>query len=192
MTTLAMPSALTSPLPNKLLPRRPTLSHKRNLEEANSQSAAKKPRVSFDSNVEVRVVGQWGKTPEFIQEEVGRALEKQAQGDDSSYHEVKDIYSANKSSENEPSTTLLHHYTAALISNVSLLNKTRSDLVYAVLSSPWLGRSEEYTTLYTRFLANLVSAHGVYLADVLRMLVENLTAGESWQARHVGVSLTKV
>lgn len=187
MNTLARPSELPSTVPTKLLPGRPTLIRKRiNLEDASSQSSqssTKKPKVSFSSDVEVRVVGAWEKSPELIQEEVGRALEKHARGDDSSYLEVKDIYSANKSTEHEPSTTTLRNYTAALIGNVSLLNKSRSDLVYAILNSPWLERSEDYTTIYTRFLANLVSAQGVYLADALRMLVENLTAGKSSSAK---------
>lgn len=190
MTTLARPSGLSSAVPTKLLPRRHTLIRKRpELEEASSPSSAKKPKVSFNSNVEVRYVGEWEKTPELIQEMVGRALEKQARGDDSSYLEVKDIYSADKTTENEPSTATLRNYTAALIGNVSLLNKSRSDLVYAILDSPWLKRPEDYAILYIRFLANLVSAQGVYLSDALRMLVENLTAGESSLTRRGGKML---
>lgn len=190
MTTFARPPGPPSAVPTKLLPGRHTLIRKRlELEEASSPSSAKKPKVSFNSNVEVRVVGEWEKTPELIQEEVGRALEKQARGDDSSYLEVKDIYSADKTTENEPSTTTLRNYTAALIGSVSLLNKSRSDLVYAILESPWLQRPEEYATIYIRFLANLVSAQGVYLSDALRMLVENLTAGESSLIRHGGTML---
>jgi RNA polymerase I-specific transcription initiation factor RRN3 len=184
MTTLAMPHGLPSAVPTKLLPGRPTLIRKRiNPEEASSPSLAKKLKVSFSSNVEIRVVGEWEKTPELIQEEVGQALEKHARGDDSSYLDIKAIYSAEKHTKDVPSTTALRNYTAALLSNVSSLNKSCSELVYAVLNSPWLGRSEEYVNLYIRFLANLVSAHGVYLADTLRMLVENLTTGESSSAK---------
>lgn len=180
MNTLARPGELQSASPTKLLPGRPTLIRKRiNLEESSSPSSPKKPKVSFSSDVEVRVVGAWEKSPNLIQEEVGRALEQHARGDISSYLEVKDIYSPNKNTENEPSTATLQNYTTALIGNVSLLDKSCSDLVYAILNSPWLARSDEYATLFTRFLANLVSAQGVYLADALRMLVENLTASKS-------------
>ena len=184
MPTLARPTELQSALPTKLLPGRPTLIRKRNsIEEASSPSSVKKPKVSFSSDVEVRVVEAWEKSPYLIQEEVGRALEKHSHGDISSYLEVKEIYSPNKSSENEPSIATLHNYTTALIGHVSLLNKSCSDLVYATLNSPWLARPDEYATLYTRFLANLVSAQGIYLADALRMLVENLTAGRSSSAK---------
>lgn len=180
MNTLARAGELQSTLPTKLLPGRPSLTHKRiHVEEVDSSRLAKKPKVSFSSDVEIRIVDAWEKSPKIIQEEVGRALEKHARGDNSSYLEVKDIYSSNKNVGNEPSTAILRNYTAALIGNVSQLNKSCSDLVYAILNSPWLARSDEYATLYTRFLANLVSAQGVYLADALRMLVENLTASKS-------------
>ena len=183
MNTLARPGELQSTLPAKLLPGRPSLTQKRiHVEEVDSSRLAKKPKVSFSSDVEIRILDAWEKSPKSIQEEVGRALEKHARGDTSSYLEVKDIYSSNKSAENEPSTAILRNYTAALIGNVSLLNKSCSDLVYAILNSSWLARSDEYATLYTRFLANLVSAQGGYLADALRMLVENLTASKSWSA----------
>lgn len=183
MDTLAGPGELQPALPQKLLPGRPTLARKRiNLEEPSSPTSAKKPKVSFSSDVEVRVLETWEKSPKSIQDEVGRALEKHASGDASSYLEVKDIYSSNKNTESEPSTATLRNYTTALIGNVSLLNKSCSDLVYAILNSPWLARSDEYASLYTRFLANLVSAQGVYLADALRMLVENLTASKSSSA----------
>jgi RNA polymerase I-specific transcription initiation factor RRN3 len=186
MTTLATRSGgFPSATPTKLLPARPTTNRKRAIsEEASTPSSVKRSKVSFNSNVEVRVVEEWEKTPELIQEEVGRALEKQAWGDDSSYLEVKAIYSAKKRTEDEPSTNTLRNYTVALLSNVSSLNKSRSDLVYAVLNSPWLGRSEEYTNVYTRFLANLVCAQGIYLADALRMLVDNLTASKSFSTNN--------
>ena len=191
MNTLARPGELQSTLPTKLLPGRPTLASKRIIiEETGSPRLAKKLKVSFSSDVEVRLLDVWEKSPKLIQEEVGRALEKHACGDPSSYLEVKDIFSANKIAENEPSTATLRSYTAALIGNVSLLNKSCSDLVYSILNSPWLSRSDEYATLYTRFLANLVSAQGVYLADALRMLVENLTASKSSSARHTSKILT--
>lgn len=184
MNTLARPGELQSTFPTKLLPGRPTLTRKRiNVEEAGSPSLAKKPKVSFSPDVEVRVVGAWEKSPKLVQEEVARALEKHASGDTSSYLELKDIYSPNKSAESEPSTATLRNYTTALIGNVSLLDKSCSDLVYAILNSLWLARSDEYSNLYTRFLANLVSAQGVYLVDALRMLVENLTASKSSSAK---------
>lgn len=121
----------------------------------------------------------WEKAPQLIQEEVRRALEQHALGDASDYDQVKDIYAANSKVEDGPSTSTLRNYTQALLGNVSLLNRSCSSLVHAVLESQWLGRQDNYFILYVRFLANLASAQGVFRADVLRMLVANLAAGLS-------------
>lgn len=179
MSTVSQAAGLTTPAVTKPLLRRPTLGRKYDdMEEVSTPKSGKRAKVTFDSDVEVRVMGEWEKAPEFIQEEVRRALERHVMGDSSIYVQVKDIYRRYKNSEDEPSDTTLQNYTAALLSNVSSLNKSRSDLVYAVLNSQWLGRQEDYIRLYVRFLANLVSAQGVFLADTLRMLVENLTIGK--------------
>ena len=168
-----MPAAATKPLL-----RRPTLSRKRDDgDDIYPSSPAKRTKVTFDSDVEVRVMGDWEKAPELVQEEVRRALEKHATGDDSIYNQVKGIYIAREDPGDEPSSTTMKNYTKALIGNASLLNKSCSALVYAVIGSKWLGREEDYVNLHTRLLAHLVTAHGGFLADVLRMLVENLTAG---------------
>lgn len=45
-----------------------------------------------------------------------------------------------------------------------------------IIRSEWLGRSDDYVSLFTRLLANIVTAQGMFLADVLKMLVDNLTA----------------
>ena len=168
------PAAATKPLP-----RRPTLSRKRDdSDDEYASSQSKRTKVTFDSDVEVRVMGDWEKAPELVQEEVRRALAKHAMGDDSDYDRVKCIYTAKEDVEDEPSSNTIKNYTRALIGSASSLNQSCSDLVYAVLGSQWLGREGDYVQLYVRLLANLAHAHGETLADVLRMLVDNLTAGE--------------
>ncbi len=168
----SVPAVTTKPLP-----RRPTLSRKRDdSDDAYPSSVVKRTKVTFDSDVEVRVMGDWEKAPELVQEEVRRALEKHAMGDDSGYDQVKGIYIAKENAEDEPSSTTMKNYTRALIGSASSLNKSCSDLVYAVLGSQWLGRDGAYVELYVRLLAHLATAHGGFLVDVLRMLVENLTA----------------
>lgn len=169
------PIATSTPKP---LIRRPTLVRKRDDDdEAPPSSPGKKARVTFDSAVEVRVVNDWEKAPHLIHEEVRRAFTKRALGDNSGYHSLKNVYAKKKPSEEEIGPSTMNNYTMALLANVSLLNKSNPDLVHAVLSSDWLGRTEDYVALYVRLLGNLVSAHGVFLADVVRMLVNNLTAG---------------
>lgn len=178
MSALSRASRPVPPSVTKTLQRRPTLVRKRSgVEDDSPPSPEKRAKVSFDSNVEVRVLGDWEKAPQLIQEEVRHALEQHTLGDKSGYLRVKDVYAVKDKVEDEPSNITLRNYTSALLGNVSSLNRSCSDLVYAVLKHQWLARLDDYVNLYIRFLANLVSAQGVFLADVLRMLVDNLRTG---------------
>lgn len=177
MSTIQRPAGPVAAATPKPLLRRSTLVRKReDDDEAPPSSPPKKSRVTFDSDVEVMVVSAWEKAPHLIQEEVRRAFTKRVSGDDSGYDKLKDVYSRNKANEEGMDPATMKNYTIALLANVSALNKSNSDLVHAVLNSDWLGRTEDYVALYVRLLANLVSSQGVFLADVVRMLVNNLTA----------------
>ena len=159
------------------LPRRPTLVRKRdNDDELPPSNLGKRARVTFDSDVEIRTVGEYEKAPELVQEEVRSAFQKRACDDNTGYERIKTMYSKKEDEEEEPSSATLRSYTIALLGNISSLNKSSADLVRVILRSEWLGREEEYVSLFVRLLANLVSAQGSFLAETLRMLVENLTA----------------
>ncbi|MCJ1401574.1 hypothetical protein MMC11_004790 [Xylographa trunciseda] len=165
------------PAPTKQPVRRPTLVRKRDDTDSDADRArtpsspSKRLKVSFDNEVEVKVMDDWEKAPAVVREEVRRALERHAQGDDSAYDRVKEIYTTKPTAEDAPSSTTLRNYTAALLSSVSGLNRSCSGLVHAVLQSAWIVRDEDYVALFLRLLGNLVSAQGLYLGDVLRMLV---------------------
>lgn len=179
MVTASMPLG-NAPTPNtKVPPRKSTLSRKREDDDLLLPSSpSKRSKVSFDSDVEVRLVEEWEKTPTVVQEGVRRALLKRASGDSTSYEQVKAIYTPVRGNQEETSPATLRNYTFALLNNVSMLNKDCNDLVHAVLGSDWLSRPEGYVYLFTQFLANLISAQTLYLPDVLRMLVENITASK--------------
>ncbi|KAL9102770.1 MAG: hypothetical protein Q9163_002132 [Psora crenata] len=138
-------------------------------------SPSKRARVTFDLDVEVHTVAKYEKAPELIQEEVRSAFQKRVLGDDTGYEKLKAVYTKGDNEEDELSSTTLKNYTVALLGNISSLTAATSDLVRLVLKSDWLGREEEYVTLFMRLLANLVTARGVFLVDTLRMLVDNLT-----------------
>lgn len=177
-STIQRPGGPIAAATPKSLLRRPTLVRKReDDEDAPPSSPGKKPKVTFDSDVEVRVVSDWAKTPHLIQEEVRRAFAKRALGDDSGYDRLKDVYAKKERNEEELGPTTVMNYTVSLLANVSALNKSNSDLVHAIITSEWLGRTEDYVALFVRLLANLSSAQGAFLEDVVRMLVINLTAG---------------
>ena len=184
MSTIQRPVGPIAAVTPKALPRRSTLVRKReDDDEAAPSSPGKKPRVTFDSDVEVRVVNDWEKAPHLIQEEVRRAFMKRTLGDDSGYNKLKEVYSKKQAHEEDMSQATIKNYTIALLANVSALNKSNSDLVHAVLNSEWLGRTEDYVAIYVRLLANLVSTQGVFLVDVVRMLVNSLTAGKTLSLR---------
>ena len=172
-------AALAAPV--KTSARRPTLVRKRDDtdfgtdRDATPLSLSKKAKVTFDNEVEVRVMDEWEKAPAVVREEVRRALERHVLGDDSGYDRVKEIYRRKTSAEDTPSTATVRNYTAALLSNVSALNRSCSGLVSTVLRSDWTGMPDDYVSLYLRFLGNLVSAQGAYLGDVLRMSVGYLS-----------------
>ena len=192
MSTLQRPLGPIAAATPKSLLRRSTLVRKRDDdEEAPLSSPGKRPRVTFDSDVEVRVVSDWEKAPHIIQEEVRRAFAKRALGDDSGYDKLRNVYSRNnKGNGEELSPATIKNYTISLLANVSALNKSNSDLVHTVLSSDWLGRSEDYVIVFVRLLATIVSAQGIFLEDVVRILVNSLTAGESRSLQTLETLLT--
>ncbi|MCJ1478444.1 hypothetical protein MMC13_007124 [Lambiella insularis] len=170
----ALPASLKTPM------KRPTLVRKRDDTAAESgtdatpSSPSKRLKVSFDSDVEVKVMDDWEKAPAITREEVRRALERRAQGESSAYERVKEVYTTKSTAEDAPSSNTLRNHTAALLSCVSALDRSCSDLVHDILESEWIDRDEEYVALFLRLLGNLVSAQGAYLGDVLRMLVGHL------------------
>lgn len=178
MTTTPRPAG-PIPTPTKTPSRRSTLVRKRDeMENGSSPAPAKRAKVTFDERVEVQDVHDWEKAPEVILEEVHRTLQRHAHGEESGYDGLKNIYQTGKKDTKSVSSVAIRSYTAALLSNISFLNKSCSDLVHAVLNSQWLGREDDYVKVYLRLVANIVSSQGLFLGEVLGMLVENLTAGE--------------
>lgn len=160
--------------------RRPTLVRKRDEnDDRSSPLRTKKIKVTFDDNVEVKNLQEWEKAPELVQDEVRRALQMHAIGDDSGYHEIKNIYDPEAGEAEGRSPNTLKNYTTALLSNVTALNKSCSSLVYAVLKSSWINLADDYVAMYVRLLAHLVSTQGTFLPDVFDMLVQILIDGES-------------
>lgn len=162
------------PLPSASIPIRT----RNDSDDEGPSRPKKRTKNKSDSDIDDRTMGDFEKVPQLIREEVRCALEQHAQGDDDGYLCIKKIYASKRMIEDEPSTAKLRLYTMALLGNVSSLNRSRSELVHTVLNSKWLGRNEDYATLFVRFTANLASTQGVFLVDVLQMLVDNLTAGK--------------
>ncbi|KAG8527015.1 uncharacterized protein KY384_008444 [Bacidia gigantensis] len=174
-----MPSSSIQRVPpsSQDLPRRSSLVRRRDDDDDTIPSSpSKRPRVTWDSDVEVRTVGENEKAPELILEEVRIAFRDKASGDWSRYERLKAVYNDTQDNDTQPTPTTLRNYTIALLANVSSLNKTTTDLVRKVISSEWLGRESEYVVLFMRLLGSLNTAQPIFLESSLNMLVENLTA----------------
>ncbi|KAL8632370.1 hypothetical protein Q9189_001942 [Teloschistes chrysophthalmus] len=179
-TTATRPVGPTSSqITTKLAPSSTLVRKRQDDQKLESSSPTKRHRVTFDSDVEVRIVENWEKSPAVIQDAVRRALQSHTTGDDSGYDKVKAIYAPPENGQEHASHMAIRNHTSALLSNVCMLNKNCADLVHSVLTSDWLARSDDYVHLFVQFLANLVSAQGLFLADALRILVENLTTSKT-------------
>ena len=171
---------LTTPL--KPLLRRNTLVRKRDElgdeteHNADPPSPGKRAKVSFNAEVQVRVMENWEKTPGLIREEVRRALQKHSVGENAGYEQIKEVYLAKPQSQDAPSATTTRNHTAALLNNIALIDKSCADLIHAILDSQWLGRDQEYVNTYLRLMANLVVTQAGVLPRLLRILAENLTS----------------
>ncbi|KAI9887057.1 MAG: hypothetical protein M1823_001129 [Watsoniomyces obsoletus] len=105
------------------------------------------------------------------------AIEQHRVGQDLEYNRIKEIFTT-QVTDNDPSPNILGHV-QALIRNVSLLDRSCSGLVHAVIGCEWLGRDKAFVALFVRFLGTLVSAQGIYVGAVLGMLVESFSVSAS-------------
>ncbi|KAK8114941.1 RNA polymerase I-specific transcription factor [Apiospora kogelbergensis] len=151
------------------------------------QSPRKRQRVEFDMNLEIHEVG--ARTVDEIKKEIWKALDGHAHGDDEDYDILKEavagrqrIYDVDDGDDDEIDRTLpekqrqeLKGYMVALASFVPHLGRSASGLVKSVLRCQWLGRDDQFATVYAQFLGALVSAQGSYLNLVLDMLVNQFT-----------------
>ncbi|CAF9932794.1 MAG: hypothetical protein GOMPHAMPRED_006662 [Gomphillus americanus] len=175
-------SISTHPLGNEVtsntLGRRPTLVRK--FAEANLGAdkdvqaplgPAKRTKVAFNNEVEINMVEDWDRPPELTREEVRRALERHRNGDSSSYETLKKVFTAYRKNEMATDSSTLRQYTAALLSNISLVDRSCSDLVQLVFKVDWAGKDDAYVALYQRLVGNLVLSQGTWLNPALHMLV---------------------
>lgn len=122
---------------------------------------------------------------EAVRLEVRAALETHVRGgSDEAYDALKEVFmpatrGAVAGGREQASSEKVKTHLLALTSCVSLLGKSCSGLVKAVLECDWIGRDEGFVKIYAHFLGNLASAQGVYVGTILNMLVGKFTGCES-------------
>ena len=106
-------------------PRRSTLVRRREDDDDTLPSSpAKRSRVSFDSDVEVRMFRENELPPELIQEEVSSAFQRRANGDSAGYEKIKDIYTPATDDEDDRSPATLRCYSSTLLRHIPSLNRS--------------------------------------------------------------------
>jgi RNA polymerase I-specific transcription initiation factor RRN3 len=191
------PVPAAAPKPSKPLLRRATLSGTiRKAEDAELDSdflsappsPSKRARVSFNPNVEEKVVEPYqvkGRSLESVRLEVRSSIEAHLKGDSEGYDVIKEVFSPHREDDEDEDSegdkrVDMKTYLLALTSYASLLNKGCSGLVKAILACEWMGRDESFVKAYVHFLGSLTSAHGAYVGMVLGMLVGQFYGGEAY------------
>ncbi|KAL9066675.1 MAG: hypothetical protein Q9157_007063, partial [Trypethelium eluteriae] len=162
----------------------PSPSLKRSLDDssigdAQEQEASKRLRVTFNENIDVQILDDQddSKPLEYIREEVKRALDAHLtrgnENDRTNYNQIIELFNAQATQEDAPSTNKLSKYLQALVLHVGSLGRESSKLVHTVTDTQWLGRDETFVGLFQQFLALLLSAHGGYTGSVFKMIIGN-------------------
>lgn len=149
------------------------------------ETPSKYRKVDFDlARNTTRMVGD--RAMDEFKREVREALQEHLRGNDGPYDILKEYFSNDKQPYlqpvvGEPDDTLkpqeLRAYVIALTSCMPLLKQRECNgLVKTVLKCSWLGRDDEFSRIFTHFVAALISAQGSYLAPVLSMMVDYFTA----------------
>lgn len=102
---------------------------------------------------------------------VTEALDAKTKGIYDNYNALVQQFTIKPTSIDPPTSAQLKSQINALNYVVSRLDSSCGDLVESLVRMEWSGRDEPFIEAYTRFLANLVSAHSKYLPLVLNMIV---------------------
>lgn len=159
--------------PQGILSRKRT-SNQLSSDDGHHQAPSKRLKVAFDPEVDVKFLeGHGEKSAALIREEVRHAIRQRDAGDSEQYNYIKSLFDAKDDEDDAVSSATLQKYLLALINNTTLLKRSSSDLVNAVLSTHWLASDEVFVTLYTRFLGHLASSQAGYIPNIMKMLVAN-------------------
>ncbi|KAK3818310.1 MAG: RNA polymerase I-specific transcription initiation factor RRN3-domain-containing protein [Linnemannia gamsii] len=104
---------------------------------------------------------------------IASAIQEMKRGDPIKYEELIAQLTVTKPSPLTP--TKLLQWIQALSQCISLLDKSCSALIDAMLQTDWLIQDDVFVQYYLSFLGNVVSAHAFYVVPVQSMLVHKLT-----------------
>ena len=153
---------------------------------------AKRVKVEFNDNVDVRVMDDYDSKPfELVREEVRSAIEGHLRPsdtkDDTVYEQLRQVFASaavgaddspsrrrDVRTDEKPSSVLLKKYVVALLGRVRDL-KECPRLVYSILDINWFGREESFVLQYRRFLGALGSAIPGFVKAIMERIVRHFT-----------------
>lgn len=148
-------------------------------------SPSKRARVTFNPTVDTKVMEEYqvkGRSLDSVRGEVKRALQAHLKGESEEYDMIKEVFAPRRDGDEDDdeadAKADIKAYVLALTSYASMLNKSCSDLVKALLGCEWMGRDEGFVKAYALFLGSLASAQGAYVSMVLEMLVSHFYGGK--------------
>jgi len=154
------------------------------------QSSPTKKRKTVMFNESLNVVREISnKSLDEAKNEVRKALEGHARGNDGDYDNLKEVFApprpksydddeeSNEDDDDDDGTKSedLLVYVVALTSLAPLIGKKCSGLIKNVLKCSWLERDDNFARAYIQLMAALSSVQGSYFAQVLSMMVEKFT-----------------
>ncbi|KAJ4352861.1 DNA independent RNA polymerase I transcription factor [Ascochyta clinopodiicola] len=151
--------------------------------ENDTVAQVKRRRVTFDPDVDVRIVTDVEKSTELVAEEVRRAIEKHAAGEKGEYDQLRSLFSDSPTAPGTAHSALLQKYVIALTDVVPLLDYNCKGLVHAIIDCCWIARNEHFVRSYRNLLRSLLSVHPAYMSTVLQMLVSMFLNSPSTAAR---------
>ncbi|KAF9903297.1 hypothetical protein EC991_003989 [Linnemannia zychae] len=104
---------------------------------------------------------------------ISSAIQEKKRGDPIKYEELITQLTMTKPSPLTPAKML--QWIQALSQCISLLDKSCSSLIEAMLQIDWLIQDDVFVQYFMTFLGNVVSAHAFYVVPVQTMLVHKLT-----------------
>ena len=177
-------SALVPNMAGGSLKRKQTEPSSSPVAEKTGPGQAKRRRVTFDPEVDVRILCDPNeKSLELVGEEVRRAIEKHAAGEKAAYDGLKALFKEAPTSATAPLSRLLQKYVIALTDNTPLLDANCKGLVHAVIDCSWIARNDDFLRSFQIFLRRLLSVQSGYMSTVLQMLVDMFLDAPSPNAR---------
>lgn len=100
------------------------------------------------------------------------ALEMYDKGQKTDYEDLRKQFSTDPKSPGAPSPAELKRLLFSLIHVASKLNSNYQNLIDDILKTYWIGRDNDFVSIYVQFLGAIATAHSGYIPLIIKMLIQ--------------------